>query len=73
MPIAVATSSSQEAALMKTSSHKDLFDLFHHMVTGYTDKEVKQGKPAPDIFLVCASRFIDNPKPEQVKVILLRS
>lgn len=51
---------------MKTSNHLAVFDLFHHKVMASTDPDVKQGKPAPDIFLVAASRFPDNPDPSQV-------
>ncbi|XP_065075168.1 probable pseudouridine-5'-phosphatase isoform X1 [Ochlerotatus camptorhynchus] len=68
IPIAVATSSGADSVEVKTEKHQEVFDLFHHKVMGSSDAEVKEGKPAPDIFLVAASRFPDNPKPEQCLV-----
>lgn len=53
---------------VKTGNHKELFSLFGHKVMGSTDPDVKMGKPSPDIFLVAASRFPDNPKPENCLV-----
>lgn len=40
--------------------------MFKHVVLASSDPEVKQGKPAPDVFLVCAGRFPDNPDPAKV-------
>lgn len=63
MPFAIATSSGKKSFDFKTTKHKSLFSLFHHVVNG---PDVKKGKPAPDIFLECASRFPDNPPPNKV-------
>ncbi|CAH1119193.1 unnamed protein product [Phaedon cochleariae] len=68
IPIAVATSSSQESMELKSKPHQEVFKLFHHIVCGSSDPEVENGKPAPDIFLICASRFPDKPDPSSCLV-----
>ncbi|XP_035225987.1 pseudouridine-5'-phosphatase-like [Stegodyphus dumicola] len=68
VPIAIATSSKKKTFDLKVTNHKELISMFHHVVCGSNDPEVKQGKPAPDIFQVCASRFDDKPPPEKVLV-----
>lgn len=68
VPICLATSSGREMAEIKMSNYPELFDLFSHRVMGSTDPEVKHGKPAPDIFLVAASRFEDKPHPNKCLV-----
>mgnify|MGYP003477266957 FL=1 len=66
IPICVATSSTAESFKIKTKKHAAIFKMFNFIVTGGSDKEVKRGKPYPDIFLIAASRFKDKPKPENV-------
>lgn len=66
IPIAIATSSTADSTAVKSQDHQALFSLFSHKVMGGTDPEVKKGKPNPDIFLICASRFSDHPDPEKV-------
>lgn len=68
VPIALATSSGKESAEIKMSNHPELFSLFNHKVMGSTDAEVLHGKPAPDIFLVAAKRFPDQPDPSECLV-----
>lgn len=68
VPTAVATSSTKDSFDLKTAKYQDFFALFNHIVTGGSDSDVKNGKPAPDIFLVCASRFPDKPHPSKCLV-----
>lgn len=67
IPIGLATSCGEPHFLVKTSKHRDLFDLFEHKVMGSTDDDVESCKPAPDIFVVAAERFPDSPDPKMVK------
>lgn len=68
VPFCLATSSGKDMAQLKMSNFPDLFALFNHHVMGSSDPEVKNGKPAPDIFLVAANRFKDKPNPSKCLV-----
>ncbi|KAL5245397.1 hypothetical protein ACI65C_012807 [Semiaphis heraclei] len=68
IPMAIATSSSEEGFRTKTNHLKNIFTVFHHVVTGSSDPEVKNGKPAPDIFNICASRFPGSPVNSEILV-----
>ncbi|CAD0204827.1 unnamed protein product [Chrysodeixis includens] len=68
VPIALATSSNKDSVDKKMKNHGDLLGMFHHLTMGSSDPEVTKGKPDPSIFLVCASRFPDKPKPEDCLV-----
>src|SRR6218665_3449284 len=64
--MALATGSYAKEFELKITKHKKLFEKFHHTVCSSDDPDVKHGKPAPDCFLVAASRFPDQPSPEKV-------
>ncbi|XP_068619731.1 pseudouridine-5'-phosphatase-like [Battus philenor] len=68
VPIALATSSGQDSVDLKMQNNKDFLKNFHHLTMGTTDPDVTKGKPDPAIFLVCASKFPDKPKPEDCLV-----
>ncbi|XP_030555241.1 pseudouridine-5'-phosphatase-like [Drosophila novamexicana] len=63
VPMAIATSSFRKTFNLKARPHCELMPVFHHIVCG-DDPELKAGKPAPDIFLLAASRFKPKPRPE---------
>ncbi len=60
IPQAVASSSDTHHFDLKTSRHKEWLRIFQCFVVG-ADPDVKQGKPAPDVFLVAARRLGAEP------------
>ncbi len=60
IPQALATSSSSPMFEAKFEKHKKWFSQFTQIVRG-DDPELKEGKPAPDIFLLAAKRIGVDP------------
>lgn len=67
IPIAIASNSGKHRAQQKMESNKKFFDLFEHKIF-CSDPDVRNPKPAPDLYLVAASRFEAHPKIENVLV-----
>lgn len=61
--MAVATSSTREEVNKKIQNYQELFKKMNHITTA---DEVKRGKPWPDMFLLCASKFPLMPSPKEV-------
>ncbi|XP_033173666.1 probable pseudouridine-5'-phosphatase [Drosophila mauritiana] len=68
IPMAIGSGCGRDSFRIKTRRHSRLFDVFHHVVLSGSDEEVKEGKPAPDVFLTTASRFEDSPEPNKCLV-----
>ncbi|KAH8413144.1 hypothetical protein KR009_008282 [Drosophila setifemur] len=68
IPMAIGSSSCRDSFDIKTRRHSRLFNVFHHVVLSGSDDEVKEGKPAPDIFLTTAARFEEPVEPEKCLV-----
>jgi pseudouridine-5'-monophosphatase len=66
IPIAVATSSTRAKFELKTSLNKEVFELFDVIICG-DDAEIKNAKPAPDLFLA-AQKHLGNPPAENCLV-----
>ena len=67
--MAVATGSGTPEYNSKTSNHRDVFKLMSHVVKS-DDPHLQRTKPAPDVFQLAASRFLQPPtSPEQVLVL----
>ncbi|MBN1571557.1 MAG: HAD-IA family hydrolase [Acidobacteria bacterium] len=60
IPQAVATSSDRYYFDLKITHHKEWYKIFQCVVFG-DDPEIRQGKPAPDIFLLAAERLRADP------------
>lgn len=71
IPIGLATSSSKETYDLKVVNHQELFDLLPYKTWGSSDPLVTRGKPYPDIFLVAASKFPENPEPDKVSTYVI--
>ena len=83
VPMAVATSSHRRHFDLKTTLHRDLFDLMHHVVTGdqaggrcqaqarvkqLSQLQVSKSKPDPEIFCHASSIFDGAPVADNILV-----
>lgn len=59
IPMAIATSSRRESVMKKKKLHEDMFNRMNVIVCG---DDVVNGKPAPDIFILAASRLGVSPE-----------
>lgn len=64
IPMGIATASPRSRVREVTSYHAEFFQLFDHIITA--PEEGVRSKPHPDIFLISARRFDDDPDPNDV-------
>ncbi|VDN07765.1 unnamed protein product [Thelazia callipaeda] len=62
IPMAICTGATKKEFELKTRSHKELIDLVPVKLFSGDDPDVKQGKPAPDPYLVTMNRFAEKPE-----------
>jgi HAD superfamily hydrolase (TIGR01509 family) len=60
IPQAIATSSDRRNFELKITKHRDWFSIFQCSLMG-DDPAIKNGKPAPDIFLLAAEKLQADP------------
>ena len=69
VPMAIASASGKFEFQMKIQNlGSDFTSYFSNITLGYDDPEVKESKPAPDVFLVAKDRFPDKPRQEKCLV-----
>ncbi|KAL3282100.1 hypothetical protein HHI36_005298 [Cryptolaemus montrouzieri] len=68
-PVALTSTSTEEAFLHKTHKHAQFFKQFSHIVLGGSDPEVVARKPSPSLYEVCGSRFPSKPDPRTILVL----
>ncbi|KRZ53110.1 Pseudouridine-5'-monophosphatase [Trichinella nativa] len=68
IPMALCTGSKEYFYRIKSQNHQQVFSKLHHCLFTSDDPEVKHGKPNPDCFLICNSRFAEPPLTEKVLV-----
>ncbi|KRY68707.1 Pseudouridine-5'-monophosphatase [Trichinella pseudospiralis] len=69
IPMAVCTSEKGEYYKLKISKYPELFKLMHHATCIPEEKEISRGKPHPDGYLFCVTRF-NPPIPNANQVLV---